>query len=82
MSAVKVDSKTDRKYFIQYCKDSNWIFSQLDSVQGGFDRTSDAEAVIDDVMVFHNDFSGFNYRILQRTTIILDEPRQDYNSGW
>ena len=82
MTMIKVDSKTERKFYIQYNNEGNWIFSQVSSIQGGFTRISDAEKVIDEVMIYHNDFSGFNYRILQRTTIVLDEALQDYNKGW
>lgn len=82
MSAMNVKTKTDRKYLIQYYKKPEWIFSPMDKVQGGFSRTIDARNAIEDVMVFHNDFVGQNYRLVERTTIIIDEPLERFNKGW
>ena len=82
MSAVNVRSKTDRKYLIQVLKNGNWIFSPMDKIQGGFSKPNDAREKMEEVMVFHNDFVGQNYRLVERTTIIIDEPLDKFSKGW
>jgi len=82
MSAQDVKAKTDRKYLVQYYKKPEWIFSPMDKIQGGFKRPEDARKAMESVMVFHNDFAGLHYRLVERTTIILDEPLDKFDKGW
>lgn len=82
MSAKSVKTKTDRKYLIQYLKNHEWIFSPMDKIQGGFKKPIDARAMIEDVMTFHNDFVAQHYRLIERTSIIIDEPLDKFSKGW
>lgn len=82
MSAKNVRTKTDRKYFVQYFRKPEWVFSHMDKIQGGFKRPIDARMMIDDIMAFHNDFVSQHYRLVERTTIIIDEPLERFNKGW
>lgn len=82
MGAKSIGCKTDRRYFIQYYRKPDWIFSNLDKLQGGILSPDEAAAIIDEVMQHHNDFVSSHYRLVERTTIIIDEPLDRFGKGW
>jgi len=78
----KTKTRTERKYLIQYYNHPKWVFSHMDKVQGGFRTTNEASKFMDDVMTFHNDFSPQSYRLVERTTVTIDETLDKFKKGW
>lgn len=76
--------KSSRKYLIQFYnqKKNLWQFCPMDKVQGGFDDPKEAKKAMDFVMKFHSCFVMQNYRLVERTTIIIDEPLNKFGKGW
>ena len=78
----KTQTRTERKYLIQYYNHHKWVYSHMDKVQGGFKTTKEATALMDEVMTFHNDFSPQNYRLIERTLVTIDETLDKFKKGW
>ena len=82
MQDVNLKSRIDRKYFVQYLKNNSWDYCQLAKASQGFSTPKAATKAMDDVMAFYSDFVKRHYRLVERTTIIVDERLEKFGKGW
>ena len=76
-------TKTERKYYIQHFNKPKWLdCRKMKGVQEVFGSPEHAKQMMDKVMTHFNDFVPMNYRLVERTTIVIDEPLEKFGKGW